>query len=215
MFFATLQPRWKSLPVVLIIILAQQVPVRAQTNLEPPTWSVKELIEFQQQHHPRLGAQDVYKLFFEAAFGVGHVLADSSAAVSELMDELASVDSTSSGELLLEPISLYQDVVRVNLRSFKALNLNPSLLVKVMFQSARETLPDTLLFTRLWNEFSSLVRYGMLRFPADEVRVWNAKVEAGSIEAVHHSPEYTAADRPAYRVVKRDLFEAIFGKISQ
>ena len=214
MFFATLQPRWKSLPVVLIIILAQQVPVRAQTNLEPPTRSVKELIEFQQHHHPRLGAQDVYKLFFEAAFGVGHVLADSSAAVSELMDELASVDSTSSGELLLEPISLYQDVVRVNLRSFKALNLNPSLLVKVMFQSARETLPDTLLFTRLWNEFSSLVRYGMLRFPADEVRVWNAKVEAGSIEAVHHSPEYTAADRPAYRVVKRDLFEAVFGKIS-
>ena len=214
MFFATLRTRWKSLPVVLIIILAQQAPVRAQTNLEPPTWSVKELIEFQQQHHPRLGAQDVYKLFFEAAFGVGHVLADSSAAVSELLDELASVDSTSSGELLLEPISFYQDVVRVNLRPFKALNLNPSLLVKVMFQSARETLPDTLLFTRLWNEFSSLVRYGMLRFPADEVRVWNAKVEAGSIEAVHHSPEYTAADRPAYRVVKRDLFEAVFGKIS-
>ncbi len=195
------------------LIVALQ-PVPAQTEIVPPRWSVKELVEFHEHHHPGLKAQDVWKLFYEASFGGGHILVDSAEAVSRLMNELSSRDSSSPGEPLLEPISLSDDVVRVNLRPFRALNLSPSLLVKTVFQSARETMPDTLMFSRLWNEFSSLVRYGFLRFPAEEVRIWGERLEAGVMEVVHHSTEYAVANRPSYRIVRRDVFEKTFGKIS-
>ena len=205
---------WSGRLISLILVIHHQ-PVHAQTDSEIPTWSVKQLVESQQQLHPQLRVQDVYKLFYEATFGVGHFLADSSGAASDLMNELGSLDSGSAGEPLLESISLNGGIVRVNLRPFKALNLDASKLVKVMFQSARETLPDTLMFNRLWNEFSGLVKYGLLRFPADEVKVWEKKVEGGTIEPVHHSSEYSVAHRPAYRVARRGTFESTFGKISQ
>jgi hypothetical protein len=96
-----------------------------------------------------------------------------------------------------------------------------------MFQSGRETIPDTILFYRLWNEFSALVRFGLLKFSSDDLKVWlarldgssevvrDAEVEGGTIVPVHHSPEYSVVNRPAYRVVRRSIFEAAFGKISQ
>jgi hypothetical protein len=119
------------------------------------------------------------------------------------------------GEPLMERISLENEIVRVNLRPFKALNLDPSLLVKVMLQSARETSADTMMFYREWNEFSSLVRFELLQFSVEDLKLWNEKVEGGRFETVHHSPNYVAADKPAYRVVRRDVFEEVFGKAVQ
>ena len=178
-------------------------------------WSVKRLIEFHQEHHSHLTTQDVYKLFYQAAFGVEHILADSAEATSYLMSELDSVDSVMPGELLLERISLENELVRVNLRPFKALNLSPSLLVQVMFQSARETIPDTLMFYRMWNEFSALVRFGLLKFPSDDVKEWESRIEITVTKPVHHSTENAVSNQPAYRVVRRAIFESAFGQMKE
>jgi hypothetical protein len=159
--------------------------------------------------------QDVYKLLYESSFGPGHILSDSAAVTSRLIGELSAIDSPFPNESLIERISLENDLVRVNLRPFKALNLDPSLLVKVVLQSAKETSPDTLMFYRQWNEFSSLVRFGLLPFSEEDLKPWNQKVEGGAMEAVHHSADYVAANKPAYRVVRRDVFEKAFGKAKQ
>jgi hypothetical protein len=127
---------------------------------------------------------------------------------------MSSMDTVILGEPLFERISLDGELVRVNLRPFKALNLDPSLLVQVLFQSARETIPDTILFYRLWNEFSALVRFGLLDFSSEDFMVWNTEVEDGTIIPVHHSREYSISNRPAYRVVRRSVFEEVFGKIN-
>jgi hypothetical protein len=190
-------------------------PVRAQPEAEPAHWSTKTLVEFHQQHHPSLKAQDVYKLFYQSAFGVEHILADSAGVTAYLMNELSSIDTTIPGELVLERISLNGELVRVNLRPFKVLNLDPLLLVKVMFQSARETIPDTIVFYRLWNEFSALVKFGLLKSRFDDFKEWDASIANGGIQPVHHSPEYSGDNKPAYRVVRRKAFEAAFGKIKQ
>ena len=220
--------RFLAASLVSILALAFHAQlIRAQNNPEPPRWSTKTLVEFHQQHHPHLKAQDIHKLFYQSAFGVEHILADSAGATAYLLNELSSIDTTVSGEPLLEQISLDGELARVNLRQFKALNLDPILLVKVMFQSARETIPDTILFYRLWNEFSALVRFGLLKFSSDDLTVWLAhldgssrpggevKVEGDTIGPVRHSPEYSLANLPAYRVVRRSIFEEAFGKISQ
>lgn len=196
---------------ILMITFAGQ-PARSQEESEVSRWSVKKLVEFQQRHHPNLRAQDVWKLFYQATFGVEHILSDSSEVAAYLLNELAPIDSVVAGELLIERISLENDLVRVNLRPFRDLNLSSPLLVKAMFQSARETIPDTMLFYRLWNEFSALVRFGLLKFPLADLKVWDEKVGGGTIEAVHHSTEYVSSNRPAYRVVRRTVFEEAFGR---
>jgi hypothetical protein len=179
------------------------------------SWSVRQLLEFQQQLHPQLRVQDVYKLFFEAAFGVGHIIRDSVEATSNLTKEMETLNFAPEQEPLLERISLSDNHLRVNLRPFMALNLSPDLLVQVMLESSRETVPDTLLFYRMWNEFSALVRFGLMDFPEDDLRVWDTKVQDGVVEPVHHSTEYGTENGPAYRVVRRDMFEEAFGKRSQ
>ncbi len=164
----------------LVVLFARVHHGYSQTETGQFHWSVKTLVQFQQRLHPSLKAQDVYKLFYQAAFGVEHILTDSSEVASYLTRELASVDSAIAGEPLLERISIENDVVRVNLRPFKHLNLGPALLVKAMFRSASETTPDTLMFYRMWNEFSSLVRFGLLEFPTDDLQSMERKGDQGS-----------------------------------
>jgi hypothetical protein len=206
---------WRWIVWILVLhVIVSQVAL-AQTDAEHSGWSVKQLVEFHQHHHPQLKVQDVFKLFYQAAFGVEHILSDSSEVASYLMGELASLDTTASDEPLLEQISMEGDVVRVNLRPFKVLNLDPSLLVKVMFQSARETIPDTTVFNGMWNEFSALVRSGFLEYPSDDIKAWDTRIVDGNIPPLHHSREYSETNKPAYRVVRRKIFFRIFGKITR
>jgi len=201
--------RFSHLSFFLLVLVAA---VHSQDSSDDSRWSVKRLVEFHQQQHPDLMAQDVYKLLYQASFGVEHILSDSAAVLSYLNEELSTVDTPQPNEALMERISLENDVVRVNLRRFKALNLEPSLLVQAMVRSAKATSPDTLMFHRQWNEFSALVRFELLPFSAEDLRTWDTKVEGGAVEAVHHSEKYVAANRPAYRVVKKDAFEEAFGR---
>ena len=197
-----------------LILLTQGLQlVWAQT--EDFHWSVRELLRYQLQLHPVLKAQDVYKLFYQSSFGVEHILSDSASVTTYLLEELSSLDSTNAPEPLIERISLNNDLVRINLRPFKRLNLNPHTLVKVMFESVRKTVPDTLMFYRQWNEFSALVKFEMLDSKADDFDEWNSKVDEGMLEPVHHSRDYAVANKPAYRVVQRSIFETAFGKITQ
>jgi hypothetical protein len=173
-------------------------------------WSVERLVEYHQQHYRYLGTQDIYKMLYQANFGVEHLLSDSGHVLSYLLGELGSLDTTDRGEPLLERISTDDSVVRVNLRPFKALNLKPDLLVHAMILSARKTMPDTLHLLKEWNDFVALVRYGIVHFPPREVDEWDNRVAVGPLTAVHHSLDYVRANAPAYRVVRREVFERLF-----
>jgi len=172
---------------------------------------VKRLVEFHQQQNKSLQVQDVYKMLYQASFGVEHLLGDTSSVRSYLLDELASMDTANRGETLLEQISTTGEIVRVNLRPFKALKLDPESLVQIMFRSARATTPDTALFQRNWGDFKSLIRYGVLNFPAEGLAELDSLLLSGVIAPVHHSTPYVEANAPAYRVVRCDTFESVFG----
>jgi NADPH-dependent glutamate synthase beta subunit-like oxidoreductase len=50
---------------------------------------------------------------------------------------------------------------------------------------------------------ADLAREGLLRFGADEVTQYVARMKEAGFPAVHHSPAFEAEYRPAYRVVAR------------
>ena len=178
-------------------------------------WSVKQLVEYHQGSKRDMRVQDVYKLLYQSHFGVEHTLRDRTNTLSFLNDELAVLDSAFSGESLIEPISTSNDIVRINLRPYKALNLDPAALVELTFRAPRETLPDTLMFFRQWSEYSALVRYGLLDFSPDELKEFDQRITDGKLDPVHHSTDYSSANKPAYRVLRRDLFEETFGNLQQ
>ena len=174
-------------------------------------WGVMRLIRYEQGlHDETLEVRDVYNMLFQAIFGVEHVLTDSARVSAYLDAELASVGSPHPDEPLLERISQEGNIVRVNLRPFKALNLSAPLLVECMFASAGDGGRDTLMLYRAWNEFSSMVRFGILRFPVEDLPPVDSLLASGPVPA-HHSERYATRENPAYRVVRKDLFERMFG----
>ncbi len=172
-------------------------------------WGVLRLIEHHQSSKRDLQVQDVYKLLYQAHFDVGYILTDTAAVVSYLLAELGSLDITIGDESLVERISTSGKMVRINLRPFKNGEFQPDLLVQLMFRSAGAVKVDTSQFYREWNEFRSLVRFEVLEFPAKEVEQWNRQVIAGKLEPVHHSEKYRQANKPAYRVVRREFIESL------
>ncbi len=198
---------------ILSMLFSMLLQVGATGPLHSEPWSAKQLVEYHQSIRQSLQVQDVYKLLYQSNFGVEHMLSDQAGVLAYVQEELASLDTQNVNEQLLERISTTNGIVRVNLRPYKALNLDPSFLVELMFQSAAQTKRDTLMFYRQWNEFSGLVRYGLLDFPMAKLKEFDQRIVEGKLDPVHHSEEYRDANRPAYRVVRRDLFEQKLGNL--
>jgi len=192
-------------PLLLAAVLVGPAADSTATSGEP--WSVLQLVRFHQQSKRDLAVQDVYKLLYQGNLGVEHLLGDSAVAARYLQEEFLSIDETPRTEELMERISLDNELVRVNLRPYKALKLPPELLVRCMRASARETRPDTAGFQRQWNEFRGLVDSGRIAFPADDVQRWEERLRHDGLKAIHHSEGYMSTNHPAYRVVRRTVFE--------
>ena len=179
---------------------------------EPPDlWGVQKLVAYHQAHHDSMRVQDVYKLLFQANFGAGHLLTDTVVTRERLQEELSTLGMPNPGEPLVERISTDGEMIRVNLRPFKAMNRDEDTLVRCMVRSVRD--PDTLSFVRQWNEFFAMVRYGVLEFPRAEAEVWNGRVVQEDFSPVHHSEEYLRVNNPAYRVVRQSVLVALYGNI--
>jgi hypothetical protein len=196
--------------VIAILCSLATVQICAQTPEASDHWSVLQLVEYHQHLRPQLQVQDVYKLLYQANFGVAHILTDTAEVRKYLLDEIGAMDTTIRGEQLIERISPTDDIVRINLRPFSRLQLDPEKLVAAMFLSASETKPDTEEFYHDWNEFSGLVRFGLLKFPIKDLEEWNARVSSGNLAPAHHSPQYMENYKPAYRVVRRSVLESTF-----
>lgn len=175
-------------------------------------WGVKRLLEHHLSAKGGMTARDAYKLLFQACFGVEHLLSDTAGVRARLLAEMETLGAAAGPESLLERISPDGAMVRLNLRPAAALNLPPEAIVQAMFRSAAETRPDTLAFYRYWNETTALIRYALLPWRPSDLVEWDARVQEGDLRPAHHSEEYRKANRPAYRVVRRDVIEEILGR---
>ncbi|MDZ7262231.1 MAG: hypothetical protein ONB05_09030 [candidate division KSB1 bacterium] len=173
------------------------------------TGSLQELILQHQQTKEIFTVQDAYKLLYQSIFGVTHILGNTEAARQYLSQEYESIDA-SLDEPLIEPISLNQEIVRINLRPFKARKGSPDKLFQVMISSAQEIQGNQLQFMELWQEFKALVYQGKLKFDLAELETFDQEVAQRHYPCVHHSEGYRHAHRPSYRVVKRKWFEQSF-----
>jgi len=167
------------------------------------------LINKQKQAKANFSIQDAYKLIYQGTFGVAHILENPGYALWYLKTEINSINKSDS-EPLMEDISLTNDLVRINLRVFKKCRSSADVLFEVMKRSAEKTNGDSQNFLYQWEKFKQAVSRGQIKFDLQQLERFDLKMKAENYPAVHHSLGYREANKPAYRVVRKDIFRKYF-----
>ncbi|MBN2011156.1 hypothetical protein JW960_17555 [candidate division KSB1 bacterium] len=172
--------------------------------------TLKSLVLFHQDMRPLMTAQDVYKMLYQSVFGIGHILNNPQHARHYLEDEVDALSIDPADDLLIEPISHTTTMVRVNLRPFDLMLGDYDKFFDVMIESALKTTGSIAEFCVLWDSYVELVKSGHLLFNLPELAALHIDVKQAAYPVMHHSPIYRRHYSPAYRVVKKEIFETAF-----
>jgi hypothetical protein len=169
--------------------------------------SLRAVLDWHLRRYPLLQAADTYKLIHQSVFGPGHIITGAEAARTALEQEMARLEpgaSALSDEL--EPIDPAGRLARVNLKPLVGRPETIERLVAVLVESA-----NTIRGTNEDVETRLAAALGWCRerlpFLADELAVLSTEVRAAGFPARHHSTVYLRNYRPAYRVVRLDLWD--------
>lgn len=193
----------------LLAVLAVGVAVASSEPLdvkEAPSEPWERIVAGQLQRFPRSAAEDFYKLSHQASFGPGHLIKDVEVARRFLLSELASVEADES-EPLVE--SLGEELVRINLRPFKAAAGDPEKLLAALVTSANTVRGDAASMRARLSACQRVLEASDRESEAAHLRELARELAEKGFPAIHHSAAYREAYRPAYRVVLRSLVSAL------
>lgn len=162
---------------------------------------MEELEWILRQHakrYPKIQPTDAVKLIYQNEFGGGHLISDEAACINYLCREYASVVKDSAAPLYEE---IGNGIVRVNLTAVKEEKLE--WLGKAFIRSAAEHKGDPDRFLTKLEVLRRLTGQGVFAFAPETLETWLTLYEAAGFPAVSHSPEYRAAYRPAYRIIRK------------
>ncbi len=150
--------------------------------------------------------QDYYKLAYQAAMGNEHLMTDSAMVYDYLLKELESLGPldirASADEPLLEEISPDSEVVRLNLRPFKARHGDQGALFQAMMQTARTFPKSPERLAQYLRDLESLTApRGPIPYGTSTMKSYFRELRDKGYPAVHHSSQYMEKYSPAYRVI--------------
>jgi hypothetical protein len=158
-----------------------------------------QLLDTHVTRYPALALQDVYKLLYQGILGSEHLMAEPEAFTTRLLAELAAVSPTAD-EPLYEPVRADGRLFRVNLRPFKACGGDPDRLSDACLEAAKARWDRPNDLRAAWAAVAAACqggRWAHLR----EAAAFSTWLDAQGYPAVHHSPRYREAYRPAYRLI--------------
>lgn len=170
------------------------------TTLPSEEAAFRRMLTIQVLRYPRLEIQDLYKLIFQASFGSEHAVGDVEVARRRLMHELHEL-THGPEEPMADPISPDGRLVRLNLRPYLANSGDLAALLEAFVRTAREHRGADVTLQRYWRYAEHMATVGLLAFAPEALRGFFAQIQSEGFPAVHHSPAYTTAYRPAYRVI--------------
>ena len=171
--------------------------------------AIEQAISRQMASHSASTLQDLYKNFFQEQFGPGHLVPDTASATRYLRYELQSMKGES--EALYESIGIEGRFVRVNLAVISRGYITIEAFLDAFLRSATcFELPAIEDWKIRWNEIEdTIIKMGLdktlPRFESDSQAI-EALLNQGEY-VMHHSPEYSEAYQPHYRLIERNIFE--------
>jgi len=151
---------------------------------------------------PDLRIEDAGKWLFHATRGGEHAVENETAARLWLENEWKSLGPPLPDEPLWVPLDPEGRIGRLNLRPYRARGGSPEALHKAFITGARAFDASPARFRRAWNALGRALKsrpVGHLTYA--EWRRLDRDWRADGYPAIHHSPEYIRARRPAYRVL--------------
>lgn len=168
---------------------------------------IRQAVQEELRVHPRATLIDLYKSFFQGAFGPGHMIPDRAAAWRYLETELQN--SATFDSVLWQPVGERQQYYRINLKLVKEGVIPAEACLEAFVQSANSAKPPTLEeWRREWQTIVSVIEemnLAISNFDEDK-NLLQQKLEKGEIVG-HHSETYKKLYEPHYRVVSKSHFE--------
>lgn len=161
------------------------------------------------KRYPLMNIEDVYKLCHQAAMGPEHLITNKKNTFEKLCNELVEIN-VSSTRPLLEEIDPMDQLVRLNLISFKEKQGDPVKLFDVFFQTVTTFNPQIENLEYYWNDIISLSDKNKIPFQADMVNVFIKKLASQNYPAIHHSQSYKETYQPTYRLIARKYLSVLF-----
>jgi hypothetical protein len=167
-----------------------------------------QIIQEQLFRHPLMQERDIYKLLHQAAMGSEHSVNDETSARLWLLEEIAQIGN-SPADPLWEEISPDGQVLRVNLRPYLEGGFDPESLLQSFLRTANEYRGDEQRLRCYVGWTQELIDEGMIPLSLSGFSEYIEEIRQLGFPAVHHSPIYEVAYRPAYRVVARNFLQLI------
>lgn len=153
--------------------------------------------------HPSLMPQDAVKLCYQAAYGAEHLAPDPAHAVRVFEQEF---ERTAPKDGPLAEV-IGPDFARVNLSVWKHRGLPPRILLDAFLKTAAcpAGADADQQFDSMLSCVARLAQDGALPFDVAAFGSFLAHYRANGGGALHHSAQYRDREKPAYRVVRREL----------
>lgn len=196
-------PRKINLDEALDALIAPQTNSMGMVDRE----RIEALLRENYERRPLMRATDFYKLLYQGAFGVAHIMGD--AAWDWLSKEAGSVDiNEHPGEPLVEDASADGSMVRVNLRPYLRRGLPLEDLFEAMentalLEGSREE------FLEAWDALKGLAASGEIQVDPGELEALDEELRWGGPTPHHHSDAYREEYHPAYRIVGGEFLEGL------
>ena len=175
----------------------------------------KQIIQFidnELKYYPEAHLADLYKNYFQDAYGSGHIIEDTTQAGKYLDWELQQTDWIDT--LSYQALGINHDYYRINLRLVKDGIIPRDTLLQALLKSAKLARnPDLESWKKEWNEVLALIKKIKPNLPgmeADEKLIEQVFSEGDVV--MHHSKQYEETYHPHYRIVHRTVFERWKGK---
>lgn len=171
--------------------------------------NIDEMVKNQLSNYPKSRLLDIYKSCFQDFMGAEHLVGDTLSVRRYLEYELQQVEGDSLMSWYAEPCGLQGRYVRVSLRVVQEGLVSLDQLLSAFIRSANDSVrPSVEVWKTEWEKIVGQIDEMRLGLPHyDNDRCFIADVLAQGKYAISHSPDYRAAYRPHYRIVRRDIFE--------
>ena len=162
------------------------------------------LVLAHQSRYPAMQLDDAYKLLHQATMGSEHAVTDRGGPAAWMEREWSEMGD-GPAEPLVDTLGASGRFARVHLRPLRELGGSRDTLVDLFVETAQAASPDTSELACALGALDSLARTGSVPWQAAAVGQLISDRRRDGFPAVHHSQQYEASARPAYRVVSLAL----------
>ena len=164
----------------------------------------RELLTEHYSRYPEMEISDIFKYLFQSAFGCEHLVSDRAAVTEYIKRELESM-STDYPPCIDKLDGAYS---RVHLSCLDG-NLTPEEFAELFCLSAKTEVEGRVALIEKIRVAREMILDGDLPFSVDEFDTIHSKWSELGYPAIHHSPTFREAYRPAYRVIADEFLDKI------